>query len=247
MSYRIGEVSKLCGLSHRTLRHYDKLGLLKSSRSESDYRLYSDDDLKRLQQIMFYKTLGFSLNQVSEALDNPCFDYHQSLVDQRAKLVEKIHSSEKVIALIDQTLTTFNEGNTMTSQLFSGFKDFDPEIFEEEVKERWGETDTHQESQRRTQQYTAKDWQTIKQENESLIAHLADLLQANVASDDAKTLQAVDAYRQHIDRWYYPCSKNMFAELGKMYVADPRFTKNFDKVQNGLAQFICDASAANKR
>ena len=245
MSYRIGDVAALCGISTRTLHYYDDIHLLKPSmRSDAGYRIYSESDLKRLQHIMFYKVLGFSLDKIADILNDPHFDYQQALIEQREKILGNIQQSQQILKLIDYSLQSANEETSMSEKLFAKFNDFDSSIFEEEVKEKWGDTDAYRESQRRTKLYSESDWKKIKADSENITEQLAALLKAGVAPNDKQTLAVVENYRLHIDHWYYPCSKQMFAQLGKMYVADARFAENFNKVQPGLAQYISDASAA---
>jgi MerR family transcriptional regulator, thiopeptide resistance regulator len=129
-------------------------------------------------------------------------------------------------------------------ELFEVFDDFDPAAHEDEVRERWGETDAYRESARRTSAYTADDWYRFKEESERIGATVASLMDAGVAPDDPRALAAVEEARLQIDRWFYPCSRAMHAQLGAMYVADPRFTATYEKVRPGMAAYLRDATAA---
>lgn len=114
-----------------------------------------------------------------------------------------------------------------------------------EAEQRWGHTDAYKESARRTKKYTAADWERFKQESETNTLKLAELMKAGFPADSADTLKAVEAARLLICHWFYECSREMHANLGQMYVSDSRFTETYDKVAPGLAQYICDATAAN--
>jgi DNA-binding transcriptional MerR regulator len=246
MPYRVGEVSKLSRVSTRALHHYDKIGLLTPSmRTDAGYRLYSDQDLQRLQQILFFKTLSFSLEDIAKALNDPAFDFHQALIEQRQAVRQQNEHLHKVLTLIDNTLDEIQEANTMSTN-FAHFSDFDPAIYEEEVQQRWRDTDAYRESSRRTKQYSEADWHRIKQENEDILSTLATLCEQEIDPATPDAIAAVESYRQHIDRWYYPCSRTMHAKLGEMYVSDERFRANFEKIQAGLAEFICAAASANQ-
>ena len=248
MPYQIGAVAELSRVSIRTLRHYDAIGLLcPTLRSDAGYRLYTDADLERLRQILFFKTLGFSLKAIAEALSDPDFDFQQAMIDQRKRLLQQQTQVEQVLNLIDTLLNEQQTRQPMSKATpsFTAFKDFDPAIYEEEAQQRWGESEAYRESQRRTQQYTTEDWKMIKSENDRILETLAQLLLAGNPADSKETLAAVEAYRLHIDRWYYPCPKTMHAQLGQMYVGDSRFKDNFDKITPGLAQYIADATKAN--
>lgn len=130
-------------------------------------------------------------------------------------------------------------------EMFSVFGDFDPSQYEDEVKERWGHTDAYQESARRTKGYSKADWERFKEENEAVTGAIAALMDEGVAPDDPRAMDAVERHRLLIDKWFYPCSREMHAELGKMYVDDPRFTATYEKIRPGMAVYVRDAILAN--
>lgn len=247
MPYKVGEVSKLSGISVRTLHHYESRGLLvPSHRSESGYRLYTDGDLQRLQQILFYKTLNFSLDDIHNIMTDPKFDYSAALYEQRDLIEQQKNRMQSVLNLIDKTIVEFERDKTMNiKDKFAAFADFESQQFEEEVQQRWGDTDAFKESARRTKNYNKEDWTAIKNESGAIVTNLADLLAKGKVAQDEEVLRAIEQYRLHFDRWFYPCSKAMHALLGQMYISDQRFFDNYKKVQPGLAQFICDATRAN--
>lgn len=125
------------------------------------------------------------------------------------------------------------------------FGDFDPTEYEDEVKERWGDTEAYRESGRRTKGYTSEDWSLIKAEGEPIVTGLAAALRAGIPADDPTVMDLADAHRLQIDKWFYPCSPEMQASLGAMYVADPRFTAYWDQFEVGLAEYVRDAIVAN--
>lgn len=114
-----------------------------------------------------------------------------------------------------------------------------------EAQQRWGHTDAYKESARRAKNYSKADWERFKAESEAITLSLAELMEAGVPSDDPRALEAVEQARLQICKWFYDCSRQMHAELGKMYIADPRFTATYDQVRPGLAQYIFEATAAN--
>ena len=127
------------------------------------------------------------------------------------------------------------------TDMFEVFGDFDPNDHESEVTERWGDTDAYAESARRTARYTKDDWKRIKDEGATVTAELGVQLAKGAKPDDQAVQALVDRHREQISRWFYPCSIEIQANLGEMYVADPRFAANYDKVQPGLAMFLRDA------
>lgn len=247
MAYTVGQLSKLARVSVRTLHHYDEIGLLEpSGRSRAGYRLYTDRDLERLQQVLFFRELGFALEDIGRILSDPGFDRREALCAQRSLLVDKLERLKSVLALVDRTLGSLETGANMTDEeMFEVFGDFDPHEHEEEAQRRWGDTDAYKESHERTRRYTKHDWQKIRDEAESVYDALASAMAAGKAADSDEVMDLAERHRRHIDRWFYACSHTMHAGLGEMYVSDPRFRDNFERRAEGLADFFRDAIAAN--
>lgn len=125
------------------------------------------------------------------------------------------------------------------------FEGFDPAKHEEEARSRWGHTAEYAESQRRTKGYTKDDWTHTRAEADAITRDFAKAAEQGIAPTDVRAMDIAERHRQHIDRWFYPCSKAMHARLGQMYVADERFAANYEKARAGLTQYICDAIAEN--
>lgn len=247
MSYSVGDVSKMSGVSVRALHHYDRIGLLEPTRhSDAGYRLYTQADLERLQQILFYKELGFGLDGISKVMNDRAFDRNEALVMQRRLLAEKAERILTMMDAVDAALAAAEKGIAMSEEeMFEVFGDFDPKQYEDEAQQRWGDTDAYKESARRTKRYTKADWQRFKDESEAQMARMVELFDAGVAPDDERALDVAEAARLQIDTWFYPCSKQMHVNLGEMYIADPRFTAYYDKHRDGLAVWFHDAIKAN--
>lgn len=243
--HTVGDVAKIARISVRALHHYDEIGLLEpSGRTEAGYRLYTDRDLERLQQVLFFRELGFTLEDVARILRDPHFDRRQALIAQRAMLVEKGERIGAMVALVDRTLESLGKGTVMgAEELFEG--DFDPGVHEEEARERWGKTDTYAESKKRTKGYTKEDWAKARLEADVITGELAEVFASGAVPTDAQSTELAERHRLHIDRWFYPCSHAMHVSLGEMYVSNPRFTEHYDKRRPGLAQFVCEAIRAN--
>lgn len=247
MAYTVGQVAKLAHVSVRTLHHYGELGLLvPSERSKADYRLYTDGDLDRLQTVLFFRELGFTLQEIRELTDDPAFDRQEALVAQRDLIAEQALRLEAMLGLIDKTLASLQGGIHMTKEeKFEAFGDFDPAEHEDEAKQRWGDTDAYKESARRTARYTKEDWVRFKTESEQINATIVELMDAGVAATDPRAMDAVDMARLQINTWFYPCSHEMHSNLADMYIADPRFEANYEKVHAGMARYVHDAIKAN--
>jgi DNA-binding transcriptional MerR regulator len=247
MGLKVGEVAALAGVSVRTLHHYDRIGLLPpSERSHAGYRLYSDDDLVTLQQILFFRELGFALQEIGRIMHDPSFDRLEALRLQRRMLVDRSAQLRKMIAAVDKAIDGMGRGTVMDrSEMFEVFGDFDPARYEDEVQERWGHSEAYRESARRTASYEKQDWEAMKREADEINDRLAGLLDAGVLADDPRATEEAEQHRLMMDRWFYPCSHSMHTGLGEMYVGDARFKETYEKVRPGLAHFFREAIKAN--
>jgi len=241
----VGELSRLTGITVRALHHYDEIGLVRpSQRSAAGYRLYDDGDVLRLQQVLVLRELGLALDEIAAALDTA--DRATLLRRHRAALVEKRGQLDAMLAAVDAALAVMEERRVMTNvEMKKMFDGFDPAQYEDEAKQRWGNTAAFAESQRRTRSYGKAEWEEIKREADAIYGKLAALMGTPV--DDPAVQAAVAEHRAHIDRWFYPCSEEIHRGLGEMYVADPRFTANLDKLAPGFARFLRDAITAAAR
>ena len=244
---RVGDVARLAHVSVRTLHHYDRIGLLQPSRrTAAGYRLYTEADLERLQTVLLYKELGFGLGEIGDLLTEPEFDRREALRAQRAQLARRSDRIDAMLTLIDKTLTAMAEGIPMErGDMFEVFGDFDPAEYEDEAKERWGETEACEESARRARRYTKDDWARFKAESDAVNGALATLMDEGVPPEDPQTMDAAERHRLLIDAWFYPCSHEMHGELGRMYVADARFTATYERIRPGMAEYLRDAITAN--
>ena len=242
-AYTVGEVADLAHVSVRTLHHYDAIGLLSpTERTAAGYRVYRRADLEDLQQILLYRELDFPLDAIGRLLADPLYDRRAALAAQREQLAARTERMTTILAAIDAALAALSKGEPMNdTEMFEVFGDFDPTVHEGEVKERWGDTDAYAESAKRTARYTKDDWKTIKAESGAVTDGLAAQLAAGARASDPQVQALVDEHRAVIDRWFYPCTIEMQANLGEMYVADPRFGATYERVQPGLATFLRDA------
>ena len=245
--HTVGEVAALAKVTVRTLHHYDRIGLLvPSQRAENGYRLYGYADLERLRQILLLRELGFGLDAIGQMVDAGAYDQRRALIAHRELLRERQHRTERIIAGVDRALEAMEEERPMAkAKMFEGLEDFDHEQYEEEARERWGDSNAYKESMRRTRRYSKDDWTRIKAEGEEVMARLAALLEEGALSVSRAARELAEEHRHHIDRWFYPCSHAMHAGLADMYVADPRFTDYFEKRGEGLASFFREAILAN--
>jgi DNA-binding transcriptional MerR regulator len=244
MAHTVGEVARMARISVRTLHHYDEIGLVvPSSRTAAGYRLYAEPDMERLQQVLFYRELGFALEKIARVLADPGFDRRRALVSQRELLVERAEHARALVSLIDRNIEALDRGERVNrEELFDGFE---PAAYEAEARDRWGGTQEYEQSVARTRRYGAEDWRAIRAEAAAIVEDFAAALDAGAAPADERAADVAERHRQHISRWFYDCSREVHVGLGEMYVADPRFAANYEPVRPGLAAYIRDAIRAN--
>jgi DNA-binding transcriptional MerR regulator len=246
-THTVGDLARKAGVTVRTLHHYDQIGLLSpSDHTDAGYRLYDSSDVARLQQILFYRELGMSLDEITRAMSEPGFDRHRALVEQRVRLEAKTEHLLQMIDAVDAAIDATERGLTMTTDDALGiFGDFDPKEYEEEARERWGHTDAYKESARRTAGYTKQDWQRHAAESDEIYQAFLSLMAEAVPAESERAMDVAERHRGLISRWFYECTPEIHVGLGDMYVADHRFTENIDKNGAGLAAYMSEAILAN--
>ena len=243
--YKIKEVSELAGISVRTLHYYDQIGLLTPAYvEENGYRLYDEENVARLHQVLFFKEMDLPLGSIKNILDDPQFNQLDALVKHKKNLVEKRKRLEKIIQSIDQAVVMAKGGRQMSKK--DMFEPFDmskieahQEKYRKEVKEKYEGTEPFQQSQKKISSYQGNDWKAIEKERQAIYQSLADLMDRDPA--DSEVQQLVHEWRMHISKHFYDCSVEIFKGLGEMYIADQRFKDNIDQTRPGLAQYLHDA------
>ena len=243
--YKIKEVSNLAGVTVRTLHHYDAIALLKPCFiNDAGYRYYGDKELEKLQQILFFRELDFSLEEIKKILNNPDFDKVSCLTLHRQLLLEKRQRLDNIIASLDKTLLSLEGGIKMNKKEM--FKSFDMKSIEEhkakyteETKKKYGDTPAYKESQEKTSKYGKSDWENIMGEAEKIYISLSDLM--NEEPNSPKVQALVQQWRDHITNNFYNCTLDIFRGLALMYTTDERFKENIDKYGEGLTEFLSSA------
>ncbi|SET00643.1 transcriptional regulator, MerR family [Oceanobacillus limi] len=237
---KVKEVAELVGISVRTLHHYDEIGLLKpDNTTESGYRIYSQENLESLQQILFFKELGFPLKKIKEIISSPTFDQQEALKLHKKMLEDKRKRIDQMIRTIEKTMKhSKGEIKMSNKEKFDGF-DFSNNPYEQEARERWGDEAIDESNAKINNMSTAQQ----KKMGEDFDAIYKELAAIRHQPADSQIAQ------QTIERWYEYLNKigsyslEAFKGLGQMYVDDVRFTKNIDKYGDGLAVFMRDAMA----
>ncbi len=242
----VGAVARMSGVTVRTLHHYDEIGLLRASgRSAAGYRRYDDRDLDRLQRILFYRELGFGLDDIRAVMTDGDADALGHLRRQHAMLLDRIGRLRRMVVAVEKAMEAHTMGIPLTpEERLEVFGDFDPEAHAAEAEERWGGTDSFRESQRRVSRYRKADWDRMKAEASAYGDRLVAAMRAGQPADSVEAMDAAEEHRQHISRWFYDCSYEIHRGLGQLYVDDPRFTATYEGIAPGLALYLRDAIVA---
>lgn len=245
--YTVGEVAKLAHVSVRTLHHYDERGVLTpAGRSAAGYRLYSADDLRRLQQILFYRELEFSLDEIAVMLADPASDTDDHLRRQHRLVRERSARNAALLAAIEKEMEARSMGISLTpEEQFEIFGTDRIEEYQEEAKEKWGDTDAWRESQRRSARYTKEDWVEIKAQADANISAFVEAMRAGEPADSPVAMDLAEEHRRHLSRWFYDCGPEMHRGLGDLYISDPRYLATYDELHPGFSQYVRDAIHAN--
>ncbi|MFE3146149.1 MerR family transcriptional regulator [Streptomyces sp. NPDC059218] len=249
MEYPVGQVAGFAGVTVRTLHHYDGIGLLSpSGRSRAGHRRYDDGDLDRLQQILFYRELGFPLDEIAVLLDDPGADPQEHLRRQHRLLSDRIAELRRMADAVETAMEARKMGINLTpEEKFEVFGGKDPEEHAQEAEARWGGTDAYAESQRRAAGYTKDDWKRMQAEVAEWSAAYDALMAAGEPATGERAMDLAEAHRLHIGKWFYECGAEMHRGLGEMYVSDERFRAFYDSMRPGLAEHLRDAIVANAR
>lgn len=231
----VSEVAKLFGVSVRTLHHYDAIKLVTpTAKTEAGYRLYDESALARLQTVLLFKELGFSLHEIAEMVQNPNFDCHEALLDQ-IKLLKR--QKRKLDGLITLAETYYQKGEIAMS---NPWNEGDLEKAKREAKEKWGNTAAYRDYEKKNKTEAEE-----KTDANALMLRFAHLGGLKHLPPESEPVQAeIKALGDFITAHYYPCTKEILASLGQLYVGDERFKANIDAVGgSGTADFVSQAIA----
>lgn len=232
----VQQVSKLTGVSVRTLHHYDDLGLLTPTKTtESGYRLYDEEALRKLQTILFFRELEFPLKQIKSFLDDPDFDARQALDDQIHLLELRAEQLQHLISHARQIQKT-----GVIPMDFSAFDRSKQDAYAAEARKRWGKTDAYKEFEKKTAGQTPAAQQSDADDLMAIFAEMGSVRNAGPASPEAQAL--VKQLQDYITAHYYTCTKQILRGLGMMYIAGDDMTANIDAAGGeGTARFAHEA------
>lgn len=237
--YTVRQLAAIAGISVRTLHHYDAIGLLSPPRDPSNgYRRYDHASLLRLQQILFLRELGLSLDEISAALDRSGFDLLRALEQHRAALRERQRRLSLLMQTVERTIRHLKGEIEMSGdELFAGFSEEQQAAYEEEAAQRWDE-DRVRESNRLWRSYSDEKKRAILEEGRAIYRDLAAVMTDGPASAAAQA--GIRRWHEHM-RYFYEPAPEMLLGLGDLYNDDPAFSETFARIHPELASFMREA------
>lgn len=235
--YTVNKLSRLAGVSVRTLHHYDQIGLLRPSRrSQSGYRMYQPAELLRLQQILFFRELGFPLQQIKVILDDPEFNPLQALREHQMQLEKRAAQLAILLNTVKKTINQLMENSMQLTdaELYEGFSKEQADRYDREARQIYGE-ERIEASLQRVRKLTKAEWEAVKQEGDEITRQMAALMGS--AADDPLVQQAIARQWNWLEH-FYPVTPEIFRGLGSLYTDNPEFTATYDRYQPGLATFM---------
>ena len=232
---QIKEFAEFTGVSVRTLHYYDEIGLLTPAFVDraTGYRFYDEKSLLRMQEILFYRELDFSLKSIRDILSSPNYDKYKALNGQKHLLTLKKERLERLISAIDDATKGVN--------VMHAFDNSEFETYKAEAREKWGKTDAYKEYADRTRNYSGQKWTDLAEGMDGIMAAFAVCMKKAEEPDSPEAQSLVKLLQNHITENCYLCTDEILAGLGQMYVADERFRRNIDRHADGTAAFISEA------
>ena len=235
----VKQLSKLAGVTPRTLHHYDQIGLLKPSRvGENGYRYYGEESVLRLQQILFYRELGIPLEDIKKIMGRRDFDVMGALRSHKDALQKQVTRLNRLINTVDNTINHLKGNMTMSDKAyFEGFSEEEQEKYALEAEELYG-AESVRESNRKWKAYPAAKKEAIMAEGSAVYTDMIAAMPKGAASGDVQAI--VERWRRHLEYFWKPNLDQLLA-LANGYNDDPRFKASFDKMHPRLAEFMREA------
>jgi DNA-binding transcriptional MerR regulator len=237
--YTVKQLADLAGVSVRTLHYYDEAGILKPEyRLSNGYRQYSEEAVIRLQQIMFFRELGFKLDEIKKIVSQPDFDVLEALQAHRTMLKKRAARIDELVATIEKTIQKLKGETTMQiKEYYQGFSDEQIEKYRQEVKERWGES-ALKESEDRIRAMGREKFAGLQAEGGVIFRAISDNMSRGF--DSREVQEQVARWRQWLEN-FYTYSDEAVLGLGQTYSQDPEFARFFRDIHEELPEFLTRA------
>ncbi len=237
MKLSVKNFADLTGVSVRTLHYYDEIGLLKPYfvDEQNGYRFYGQDSLNKMQQILFYRELDFSLNSIKEILSSPDYNKKEALKGQKQLLLLKKERIERIIKSIEDA----EKGEEIMNLNAGDNTEFETKrnAYQEEAKRRWGKTDAYKENKEKTKDYSKEDWNDVKTGLDKIFFEFAELKNRGVTPADEIAINQAQKLQDFITQTQYTCTNEILLNLADMYTFDERFKTYIDQFGESTAEY----------
>ena len=239
MKMLIKEFADFTGVSVRTLHYYNEIGLLNPAivDEQTGYRFYDEKSVLRMQEILFYRELDFSLKSILEILSSPNYDKQKALKEQKNLLTLKKERLERLIAAVDDAVKGEQVMNAFDNSKYEAAR----KQYEQEAKEKWGGTEAYEEYQEKSKNYSSDTMSGILAGLEDVFEEFAVCMKDGKTSDSEEAQGLVKKLQGYITDNFYTCTKEILDGLGLMYVGDERFKAKIDKHGEGTAEYVSRA------
>jgi DNA-binding transcriptional MerR regulator len=239
VKYTIKQIADLAGVTTRTLRYYDQIGLLPPTEvGGNGYRYYTHESLLQLQQILFFRELDVPLDEIDMIMHHPEFNLESALLDHKARLQKRSRRLDTLIETIERTIANLQGETKMNESEY--FEGFDESQYDEEARQRWGETPQYAESRKKWASYSKQDKEAIKAEGGRITTAMVGE-NPNAAPGDPQVQQAIGEYFSYLNKYFYSSNIEFLRGLADMWAADPRFAVNYERIRPGGAAFVREA------
>jgi MerR family transcriptional regulator, thiopeptide resistance regulator len=237
--FTVKQLSDLAGVTPRTLHHYDQIGLLKPSRvGDNGYRYYGEESILKLQQILFYRELGLSLEDIKKIMGRRGFDVLSALESHKVEIGKRIKRLEHLVATVDNTISYLKGQKEMSEkQIFSGFTPEEEEKYAREAEQMY-DPETVRESNRKWKAYGKEKQQAILSESKQIYMEMVAAIPKGAKSPEVLAL--VERWRKNMGYFWTP-NLDQLVGLAELYNSDPRFKANYDAMHPKLAEFMLEA------
>jgi DNA-binding transcriptional MerR regulator len=236
MTYTIKGIADLAGVTTRTIRYYDEIGLLNPANiGDNGYRYYDQGSLLRLQQILFFRELDVPLKDIQLIMSRPDFNLLGALEKHRSSLQSRAKRLGKLIETVENTIATIRGESIMSAEEY--FEGFDETKYEGETRERWGNTPQYAESQKKWASYSKEQKEAIKAEGGEITIRMVSK-DPNASPEDPDVQAAIGDYLAYINKYFYTYDAEFLRGLVELWVEDARFAINFERVREGGAEFV---------
>jgi MerR family transcriptional regulator, thiopeptide resistance regulator len=241
MAYTVKQLANLAGVSSRTLHYYDEIGMLKpAAYGEKGYRYYGEEAVLKLQQILFFRELDFSLEEIKEILSQPEFDRLQALEAHKQALQHRMKRLDHLVHTIDRTILYLKGKEEMKQKdLFEGFSEEKQKEYAEEIRRKYGKDATN-ESDKNWASYSEDKKAAIMAESQMIYRDLAQAMDSKESPQSPAVQLIVERWHQHLKYFYEPSIERLKG-LGQMYTEDPRFSATFNKIHAGMPEYLNEA------